>query len=119
MLKIYEKGQFGLRVVVDYGLDFIECVVEKEEFFLLYYFMIFIYCFFSLMLDFLEWVVDDMIVMQYKGYVYYFEDMMVYIDWIIGDINVKLVELGIVDNIFVIFIGDNGMDVFVVLEMID
>ncbi len=118
-LKTYEKGQFGPRVVADYGLDFIERAAEKEEPFLLYYPMILTHCPFSPTPDSPEWAVDDTTVMQYKGHAHYFEDMMAYTDRIIGDINAKLVELGIADNTLVIFTGDNGTDVPVVSEMTD
>ncbi len=116
-LKAYEKGQFGPRVVADYGLDFIERAASKEEPFLLYYPMILTHCPFSPTPDSPEWMVDDTTVMKYKGQAHYFEDMMTYTDRIIGEINDKLVELGIDDNTLVIFTGDNGTDVPIVSEL--
>lgn len=116
-LKTYEKGEFGPRVVADYGLDFIERAAKKEEPFLLYYPMILTHCPFSPTPDSPEWMVDDTTVMQYKGQAHYFEDMMAYTDRIIGEINDKLVELGIDDNTLVIFTGDNGTDVPIVSEL--
>lgn len=118
-LKTFDKDQFGPRVVADYGLGFIERAAQDKEPFLLYYPMILTHCPFSPTPDSPEWMVDDTTVMKYKGQAHYFEDMMAYTDRIIGDINDKLVELGIADNTLVIFTGDNGTDVPVVSEMTD
>lgn len=116
-LKSYTKEEFGPRIVADYGMDFIERAAKDNDPFLLYYPMILTHCPFSPTPDSPEWAVDDTTVMKYKGKAHYFEDMVAYTDRIIGEINDKLVELGIAENTLVIFTGDNGTDVPVVSEM--
>jgi type 1 glutamine amidotransferase len=64
-----------------------------------------------------EWSSDDSTVMSYKGEAHYFEDMVSYMDHLVGKIANKLNELGIQNNTLVIFTGDNGTDVPVVSMM--
>ncbi len=117
-VKTYAADEFGPEVVSSYGLDFIERASEGRKPFLLYYPMILTHCPFSPTPGSPEWLMDDTTVMQYKGQAHYFEDMMAYTDQIIGNINKKLSELGILENSLVIFTGDNGTDVPVV-SMLD
>ena len=113
-IKTYEVDDFGPRVVADYGMDFMERASQTDAPFLLYYPMILTHCPFSPTPDSPEWMVDDTTVMEYKGQAPYFEDMMAYTDRIIGEINQKLVDLGIQEETLLIFTGDNGTDVPVV-----
>lgn len=113
-LKSYGKKDYGPDIVSQYGLDFIEENHQKGKPFLLYYPMILTHCPFSPTPDSPEWATDDKRVWSYKGYASYFEDMIVYTDKIIGQINAKLKELGIENNTLVIFTGDNGTDIPVV-----
>lgn len=114
ILKAYEKGDFGPRIVADYGLNFMEKASQANKPFLLYYPMILTHCPFSPTPDSPEWTHDDTTVMEYKGQAHYFEDMVAYTDRIMGDINQKLEELGIKENTLLIFTGDNGTDLPVV-----
>lgn len=109
-IKTYAKTDFGPDIVINYGLDFIERKAKKGEPFLLYYPMILTHCPFSPTPDSPEWLKDTATVMQYKGQAHYFEDMMAYTDKIIGNIQQKLMDLGIDNNTLIIFTGDNGTD---------
>lgn len=109
-LKTYAKTDFGPEIVSNYGLDFMERKTKKGEPFLLYYPMILTHCPFSPTPDAPEWLKDTATVMKYKGQAHYFEDMMAYTDKIIGNMQQKLVDLGIDDNTLIIFTGDNGTD---------
>lgn len=113
-IKTYAKDDFGPDVVSKYGLDFIERSSRDGKPFFLYYPMILTHCPFSPTPDSPEWMLDDTTVMKYKGEPLYFEDMVAYMDKIVGNINDKLEELGIKDNTLVIFTGDNGTDVPIV-----
>lgn len=117
VVKTFEKDNFGPKVVSDFGLDFMEKSVSKEQPFFLYYPMILTHCPFSPTPDSDEWLKDDTTVMRYKGQAHYFEDMMAYTDKIIGNINRKLKELGIEENTIIIFTGDNGTDVPIASKM--
>lgn len=117
VLKTFEKTDFGPEIVSSYGLDFIERHAKKKQPFLLYYPMILTHCPFSPTPDSPEWLIDTAAVMKYKGEANYFEDMMAYTDKIIGNINQKLVDLGIDDNTLILFTGDNGTDVPVVSDL--
>lgn len=110
VLKTFDKTDFGPEIVSNYGLDFIERSVKKKKAFLLYYPMILTHCPFSPTPDSPEWLNDTTAVMKYKGKADYFEDMLSYTDKLIGNINQKLVDLGIEDNTLIIFTGDNGTD---------
>lgn len=109
-LNAYSKTDFGPQIVANYGLDFIERSSKVDRPFLLYYPMILTHCPFSPTPDSPEWITDDTTVMKYKGQAPYFEDMVSYMDKIVGSIHDKLDELGIADNTVVIFTGDNGTD---------
>lgn len=110
VLKTYEKHEYGPHIVADYGLAFIERASKQDAPFLLYYPMILTHCPFSPSPDSPEWSTDDTTVMKYKGQAHYFEDMVSYMDKIVGSIHDKLEELGIAENTLVIFTGDNGTD---------
>lgn len=119
ILKRFEETDFGPDIASNYGLDFMERNAKKKQPFLLYYPMILTHCPFSPTPDSPEWQLDTSAVMKYKGNADYFEDMMAYTDKIIGDINQKLVDLGIDDNTLILFTGDNGTDVPVVSDLND
>lgn len=108
--KTYEDHDYGPEVVSNYGMDFMERMTEKQQPFLLYYPMILPHCPFSPSPDSEEWISDRKAVMTYKGNAAYFEDMVAYVDKIVGKINQHLEALGIDDNTMIIFTGDNGTD---------
>ena len=116
MRRRYDKGDYGPDIVSDYGIDFIERSVQNDQPFLLYYPMILTHCPFSPTPDSPEWLTDDTTVMKYKGKAHYFEDMVTYMDKIVGHMRNKLKELEISDNTLLIFTGDNGTDRPVVSE---
>jgi arylsulfatase A len=110
----FADTDYGPEIVSKYGLDFIEKSHLDGKPFLLYYPMILTHCPFSPTPDSPEWLKDDTTVLSYKGQARYFEDMVVEMDKIVGEINRKLEELGIENNTLVIFTGDNGTDVPIV-----
>lgn len=116
-LKTYGEKDYGPDIVSEYGLDFMERSSGKGQPFLLYYPMILTHCPFSPTPGSPEWMTDDTTVMTYKGQARYFEDMVAYMDKIVGDIDRKLEELGIRDNTLILFTGDNGTDEPVVSMM--
>ena len=113
----YEDTEYGPDIVSDYGLDFIEKSHASGNPFLLYYPMILTHCPFSPTPFSPEWASDDSTTMTYKGAAHYFEDMVTYMDHLIGKLTAKLEELGIQNNTLIIFTGDNGTDVPVVSMM--
>ena len=115
-LHTYDIGDYGPRITADYALDFIERKVKGQQPFLLYYPMILTHCPFSPTPDSPEWIHDDTTVMSYKGTPSYFKDMVAYTDKIVGEINQKLIDLGIQENTLLIFTGDNGTDKPIVSE---
>lgn len=104
----YDKTDYGPDIINEYGLDFIQNSYNENKPFLLYYPMILTHSPFSPTPDSPEWLEDTTAVMSYEGNPDYFEDMVTYMDKMIGKINLKLDELGIQDNTIVIFTGDNG-----------
>lgn len=106
----YMSDDYGPLVINDYSLDFIERNSNKDKPFFLFYSMLLTHCPFSPTPDSPEWIADDSSVMTYKGQANYFDDMVSYMDKMVGNINAKLEELGIAENTLVIFTGDNGTD---------
>jgi arylsulfatase A len=106
----YGPGDFGPKIINDYSLDFIERNSKKGKPFFLFYSMMLTHCPFSPTPDSPEWMTDSASVMTYKGQPGYFEDMVSYMDKMVGHINSKLEALGIANNTLVIFTGDNGTD---------
>lgn len=118
-LLTYGDTDYGPDIVCQYGLDFIEKSHENGKPFLLYYPMILTHCPFSPTPASPEWNSGDSTTMTYKGEAHYFEDMVAYMDHLVGEIASKLQELGIQNNTLLIFTGDNGTDVPVVSMMND
>jgi arylsulfatase A len=115
----YGDHQYGPDIVSQYGLDFIEKSAKSNQPFFLYYPMILTHCPFSATPDSPEYFSDDTTILKYKGQPQYFEDMVSYMDKIVGNIIAKLGELGISENTILIFTGDNGTDVPIVSEFRD
>lgn len=116
-LRTYQDMDYGPDIVSQYGLDFIEKSYESGKPFLLYYPMILTHCPFSPTPLSPEWSKGDTAIMTYKGEAGYFEDMVTYMDHLVGEMLNKLEELGIQNNTLIIFTGDNGTDVPVVSMM--
>lgn len=116
-VKSFEDSDYGPDVVSQYGLNFMERAVRKNQPFLLYYPMILTHCPFSPTPDSPEWELDSTAIMTYKGNQNYFGDMVSYTDKIIGNINQKLIELGIEEETLILFTGDNGTDKPVISKM--
>lgn len=113
----YEDSDYGPDIVCEFGMDFMEQSHKSGLPFLLYYPMILTHCPFSPTPASPEWNSDDSTTMTYKGEAHYFEDMVAYMDHLVGEIGSKLEELGIEDNTLILFTGDNGTDVPVVSMM--
>lgn len=101
---------YGFDIFVEFILDFIDR--NNSRLFFIYYLMVLVYELFVLMLDLLEWVLEEMCGKKDKKY---FRDMMVYMDKIVGLIEEKFVEYSLVKNILFIFIVDNGMYFFIII----
>ncbi|MEA3462664.1 MAG: sulfatase-like hydrolase/transferase, partial [Bacteroidota bacterium] len=113
----YAETDYGPDIVSQYGIEFIEKCHENGTPFLLYYPMILTHCPFSPTPGSPAWNQGDTTTMTYKGEAHYFEDMVAHMDHIVGEINLKLEELGIQKNTVLLFTGDNGTDVPVVSMM--
>lgn len=109
-VKIYGSNDYGPEVINDYALNFIDRKSQHDKPFFLFYSMILTHCPFSPTPDSPEWMNDDTTVMTYKGQSHYFNDMVIYMDKMVGNIGAKLDELDISKNTLVIFVGDNGTD---------
>ncbi|MGZ0165954.1 MAG: sulfatase-like hydrolase/transferase [Planctomycetales bacterium] len=96
-----KKTAYGPDVVNEYVLDFMER--EKSEPFLIYYPMILVHNPFD--------PTPDSESLKSKNKQRNFEDMVAYMDKLIGKVIVKTQELGIAENTLIIFCGDNGTNV--------
>ncbi|MFT5322374.1 MAG: arylsulfatase A [Planctomycetaceae bacterium] len=96
-----KKTAYGPDVVNEYVLDFMER--EKSEPFLIYYPMILVHNPFD--------PTPDSESLKSKNKQRNFEDMVAYMDKLIGKVIVKTEELGIAENTLIIFCGDNGTNV--------
>lgn len=104
----YSNGEYGPDIVSDYLCDFMER--NKENSFLAYYPMILTHCPFTPTPASRDWDPADMGSLDYKGDTAYYNDMVSYMDKIVGKILAKLEDLGLSDNTLVLFTGDNGTD---------
>lgn len=104
----FRDGEYGPSMVNDYILDFISR--HKDKPFLVYYPMILTHCPFVPTPDSADWDPDNMGSKSYKGRVAYFDDMVEYMDKMVGKVIARLDELGIRENTLVLFTGDNGTD---------
>lgn len=110
----YTGGEYGPELVSDYICNFMERNQDKP--FLAYYPMILTHCPFTPTPDSRDWIPDDMGSLSYKGDTAYFDDMVIYMDKMVGKIVSKLEELGLRENTLILFTGDNGTDLPVVSQ---
>lgn len=108
-------GEYGPQVCADFLCDFIE--KEKDGPFLVYYPMILTHCPFVPTPDSKDWDPADRGSKTYKGDAKYFDDMVTYMDKVVGQIVNKLDALGLRENTLILFTGDNGTDQPVVTMM--
>lgn len=120
--KIYQNGalrkdtggKYGPDVYTDFLLDFMQRKAEKQQPFFAYYPMCLVHDPFQPtpeQANFQEYTIQGL------NHEAYFDDMMTYMDNIIGRIVKHLETLGIRDNTLIIFTGDNGTDQDVVSLM--
>ncbi|MEZ5071547.1 MAG: sulfatase-like hydrolase/transferase [Bacteroidales bacterium] len=107
---LYDRTEYGPDAINRFSLDFIEKNSRNDRPFFYLYSMVLVHCPFSPTPDSPEWIDDDTTVMDYKGQAPYFEDMVAYMDRMVGNIYDKLEEEGIAENTLLIFTGDNGTD---------
>jgi arylsulfatase A len=102
----YKDGAFGPDLIVDFIGEFIEA--NKEAPFLVYYPMMLPHSPFVPNPDSKDW--DPQSVGEPKGSMdpAYFDDMIIYVDKMVGVICDQLEAAGVADNTYVIFTGDNG-----------
>lgn len=110
----YEREDYGPKLINEFSLDFIERNSKEDKPFFLFYSMILTHCPFSPTPDSPDFMENDTTVMTYKGDDKYFDDMVNYMDKMVGNIDKKLQELGIAENTILVFTGDNGTDAPVV-----
>ena len=96
--KSEKPNDYGPEVVNNYVLDFMER--EKSKPFLIYYPMILVHNPFV--------PTPDSASRKTKNKQRNFEDMVAYMDKMIGNVVAKTEELGIAENTLIIFCGDNG-----------
>ena len=106
----YGTRDYGPEVINEFCMQFIERNNKENKPFFFLYSMMLVHCPFSPTPDSPEWMMDDTTVMDYKGQAHYFDDMVGYMDRMVGNIMAKLEEEGIADHTLVIFTGDNGTD---------
>lgn len=116
LVTTHAPDAYGPDLINAYALDFIEKNAQAEKPFFLFYSMLLAHCPFSPTPDAPEWMLDDTTVMTYKGQARYFEDMVGYMDNMVGNIHAKLESLGIADNTLLVFTGDNGTDTPIVSD---
>ncbi|MBD3383840.1 sulfatase-like hydrolase/transferase [candidate division KSB1 bacterium] len=104
----YKNGEYGPDVVSDYACDFIQ--KNQDTPFLLYYPMILTHCPFAPTPDSEDWNPEDKGSLSYKGDPRYFEDMVRYMDKMVGKLIATLESCGLRENTLIIFTGDNGTD---------
>ncbi len=101
----YTMGEYGPKLINDFGLDFIE--KNEQHPFFLYCPMILTHSPFQPTPDSPNW--DPTISSEKtQNSVKHFADMTAYADKMVGRYVAKLEELGIRDNTLLIFLGDNG-----------
>ena len=109
----YSSGEYGPDIVSDYACDFIERKAKGDQPFLVYYPMMLPHWPFEPTPDSPEWDpkarVNDK---SEKGSgtttTEFFDDMVHYVDKIIGKLVAKLEAEGVRDNTLILFTGDNG-----------
>ncbi len=104
----YTGGEYGPDLVSDYICGFMER--NQHQPFMAYYPMILTHCPFTPTPDSRDWNPEDMGSLTYKGDSIYFDDMVAYMDKMVGKIVSKLDELGLRESTLVLFTGDNGTD---------
>jgi arylsulfatase A len=104
----YNDGEFSSDLFTDFICDFIE--THRNGPFLAYYPMALTHCPFSPTPDSKDWDPASRGSRTYKGKPRYFGDMVAYVDKSVARIDEKLRSLGLRENTFLIFIGDNGTD---------
>lgn len=100
-----DPDAYGPQVFADYICDFIDRKADSS--FFIYYPMVLVHEPFVPTPDSPEWADPER---RYEKDTAYFADMMAYTDKIIGQIESKLEEKGILGNTILIFIADNGTD---------
>jgi arylsulfatase A len=106
--KRYTGGGYGPDVVSDYLCDFI--TRNKDKPFLAYYSMILTHCPFTPTPDSRDWDPGDMGSLEYKGDSAYFDDMVNYMDKLVGKVITQLEDLELMENTLILFTADNGTD---------
>ena len=104
----YTGGGYGPDVVSDYLCDFM--TRNRDKPFFAYYPMILTHCPFTPTPDSRDWDPEDMGSLEYKGDTAYFDDMVNYMDKIIGKIIAHVEDLGLMERTLIMFTGDNGAD---------
>lgn len=108
------QGKYGPDVYTDFLLDFMQRKSAEEQPFFVYYPMCLVHDPFQPtpeQADFEEYTLQGL------NHEAYFDDMMTYMDQIVGRIVDQLETLGIRDNTLIVFTGDNGTDQDVVSLM--
>ncbi|WP_200275314.1 sulfatase-like hydrolase/transferase [Haloferula rosea] len=108
----YGNGEYAPQLCADFVSEFIEA--NKDQPFLVYYPMILTHCPFDPTPDSSDWDPTRPGSTTYKGDQNrpqkHFKDMASYMDKIVGQLEARLVDLGIRDNTLILFTGDNGTD---------
>lgn len=98
-----DLDDYGPDIFSDFVLDFIER--HQDTSFFVYYPMVLVHDPFVPTPDSEAWKEPSR---RYENDTAYFKDMVEYTDKIVGQINAKLITLGLSDNTLVIFTADNG-----------
>lgn len=113
--KNFSNGEYGPDIVTDYALKFVERNRHKP--FFLYYPMILPHKPMEPTPDSADWDPSSPGSPDYHGDPRYFDDMVAYMDKLVGKIDRKLESLGIKEETLIIFTGDNGTDRPIVSRM--
>jgi len=104
----FSNGSYGPDIVTDYALNFIER--KQHQPFFLFYSMILPHKPHEPTPDSPEWDPSSAGSPDYHGDPQYFDDMVAYMDKMVGKVEQKLEALGLRDNTLIIFTADNGTD---------
>ncbi len=116
-LQEYTEGEFGPDIISDFICEFMENNREKP--FFVYYPMVLTHCPFVATPDSPDWSQQCRRSPTYKGNSEYFDDMVAYVDKIVGKIKSRVEQLGMANKTVILFTGDNGTDKPIVTRMKD
>jgi len=106
--KDFDNGEFSSDLCVEFIDEFM--TKHKEEPMFIYYPMVLPHCPFVPTPGNPDFDPKSLGSPTYKGDPKYFKNMIEYVDFTVGKLEKRVIELGIANNTLIIFTGDNGTD---------